>query len=657
MTRILDRIDSPQDLHGLSLEELYILAQELREEIIHTVSQVGGHLGPNLGTVELTLALHSVLDSPRDRIVWDIGHQAYPHKLVTGRRDRFHTLRQYGGIAGFLRRDESPHDHFGAGHASTSLSAALGMAVARDRQGEKYAVVAVIGDGALTGGMAFEALNNAGQMGLDFVVVLNDNDMSISPNVGALSNYLTRLRMDPTLKRAREDLEWLMSKIPAIGGPMRKATERLKGSLRHLLVPGSFFQEMGFSYFGPFDGHDIAVLQKAIRDAVDRGGPVVLHVVTRKGKGYEPAEQAADKMHGARPFTVQLEGLEFTPRRLAAVPKKSDAPVKAVPNQSPPPPSYSKVVGQVLVELARKDASIVAITAAMPDGTGLTEFAKEFPERFFDVGIAEQHAVTFAAGLTTAGMRPVACIYSTFLQRGYDQVIHDVAVQQLPVTFLIDRAGLVGEDGPTHHGVFDIAYLRCVPGMVIMSPKDEHELRDMVKTAIYYDGPVAVRYPRDSGRGGAMRAPETLPIGRGETLREGHDVTLVALGPLVGQALVAAERLSAKGISAAVVNARFAKPLDEELLDEWARRTGRLVTIEDGAKAGGFGSAVLEWAEDRDDVWVKRLGIPDRFIEHGALPLLRREVGLDAESIADTVERWLRGADRSRTRRVGRSSG
>lgn len=652
MTRILDGIDSPQDLKTLTLAELETLASELREEIIHTVAKTGGHLGPNLGSVEITLALHTVLNSPRDRIVWDIGHQAYPHKLLTGRRSQFHTLRQYGGIAGFLRRSESPHDHFGAGHASTSLSAALGMAVARDKQGENYAVVAVIGDGALTGGMAFEALNNAGQLGIDFVVLINDNDMSIAPNVGAISQYLNRLRMDPALRRAQEDLEDIVARIPAIGGPMLKAAGRVKDSLKHLVVPGTLFEELGFSYFGPLDGHNIPVLQQAIAGAVRRGGPVVLHAVTKKGRGYLPAEQAPDKMHGAKPFAVQVDGLRFSPKILAAEKVEGDPDdqgvdgeraLRAVP--APKPPSYSEVVGETLVELARKDAAIVAITAAMPDGTGLMPFAEEFPERLYDVGIAEQHAVTFAAGLSTGGLRPVACIYSTFLQRGYDQVVHDVAVQRLPVTFLLDRAGLAGEDGPTHHGVFDIAYLRCVPELVIMSPKDEHELRDMIKTAVYYDGPIAVRYPKASGRGGEWRSPETLPIGKGELMRPGHDVVIVGLGPLVWAAMEAADVLSRKGISAAVINARFAKPLDVDLIGEWARRTSRVVTVEDAALAGGFGSAVLEFISDArlDDVRVRRLGVPDRFIEHGPIPLLHRLIGLDAEGIARSTEEFVRG--------------
>ncbi|HEX6972415.1 MAG TPA: 1-deoxy-D-xylulose-5-phosphate synthase [Limnochordia bacterium] len=628
MSRLLDQIRSPKDLRRLSVEQLRQLARELRAEIVSVVTQTGGHLGATLGAIEITLALHSVLDTPKDKLIWDVGHQAYAHKILTGRREVFPTLRQFGGISGFPRRGESEYDAFGTAHAGTSISAALGYALARDRKGERYAVVTVTGDGALTAGMAFEALNHAGQLGTDLVVILNDNKMSIAPNVGALSAYLTRLRMAPKLSRARDDLEALLARIPAIGGPVRKAADRLKEALKHLVVPGAFFEELGFRYYGPIDGHDIGLLRHVVREAIGRGGPVVIHALTEKGRGYAPAE--AD------------------PGRLHAVPKKSAAPAKASSSAEKAAqegaPSYSKVFGRTLIEFARRDDRIVAITAAMPDGTGLDEFAQAFPDRFFDVGIAEQHAVTFAAGLACAGMRPVCAIYSTFLQRAYDQVIHDVCIQELPVTFAIDRAGLVGEDGPTHHGAFDLAYLRTVPNLILMAPKDENELRRMLLTALQHGGPAALRYPRGRGRGVICDPePEPLPIGQAELVRQGRDLALIAVGPLVAAALEAAEQLAADGIAAAVVNARFVKPLDEGLLLRVARETGALLTIEDGSLAGGFGSAVLELLADSGlaGVRVRRIGIPDRFIDHGTVDQLHRLCGLSPEQIADAGREML----------------
>lgn len=645
MGRILETIDGPEVLKGLSLKQLRQLAAEIREELVETVSQTGGHLGPNLGVVELTLALHSVLESPRDRIVWDVGHQAYVHKLLTGRRDRFRTLRQEGGLSGFTRRSESPHDAFGAGHASTAVSAALGMALARDARGETYSVVAVVGDGALTGGMAYEALNNAGTLGTDLVVILNDNEMSIAPNVGAIARYLTRLRLAPGARRAKEDVERLLAQIPGLGEPMLRVGGRMKDSLKYLLLPGTLFEELGFSYYGPLDGHDIPTLQSTLRDAISHGGPVLIHVVTQKGKGYRPAEENPAAYHGLGPFTPYWKAEKVEPASAAERPK---------------PPSYAKIFASTLISMARRDPRVVAITAAMPDGTGLTAFQKAFPDRFFDVGIAEQHAVTMAAGMSTAGLRPVVAIYSTFLQRAYDQVIHDVCVQNLPVTFALDRAGLVGEDGPTHHGVFDVAYLRCIPNLTVMAPKDGAELQAMLATALSLEGPAAIRYPKGTcplPLGTVLdldRVPPPLEVGRAELVRSGNDVAILALGTMVGPALEAAQTLEAEGLQAAVLNARFVKPLDEERILELARRVGRLVTVEDGVRMGGFGSAVLELLADHQvPARVVRLGVEDRFVEHGTQASLRAQQGLSADAIAAAARQlvkvvsppaWRRGA-------------
>lgn len=619
MPRILDGIASPKDLKGLDTQALTQLAKEIREEIVATVSVTGGHLGASLGVVELTLALHSVLDAPRDKIIWDVGHQAYPHKLVTGRKDRFRTLRQAGGISGFPRIAESEYDAFGVGHAGTSISAALGYAIARDRKGEEGAVVAVIGDGALTAGMAFEALNHAGDLGIDLVVIINDNEMSISPNVGALSAYLTRLRMDQTIRRARSDLEAVIKKIPGIGEPMVKSAERLKDTLIHMVTPGSLFEALGFSYYGPIDGHNIPLLQRVIRDAVARRGPVVIHAVTEKGRGYRPAELDPGKMHAMKPVT-------------ASAPK------------GPKAPTYSAIVGKTVVEMAKADPRIVGITAAMPEGTGLAALADACPDQFFDVGIAEQHAVTLAAGLACGGMKPVVAIYSTFLQRAYDQVIHDVCLQNLPVTFAIDRAGLVGDDGATHQGLYDLAYLRAVPNMVIMAPKDENELRHMLKTAVEWPGPAAVRYPRGSGYGVPLdQTLKTLPIGEAEILQHGDDIVLLALGSMVMPALEAARMLAQDGVRATVVNARFCKPLDKKCILTLAARVGLIVTIEEHVLAGGFGSAVLECLEEAGlfNVRVKRLGVPDRVIEHATHAQQLAECGLTPQGIREAALQLL----------------
>ena len=607
---LLERINDPGDLRSLTIPEIETVARELRELIFEVVvHQTGGHFASNLGSVELALALHYVFDSPKDKIVWDVGHQAYPHKILTGRRDRFPTIRQEGGLSGFLQREESEHDQFGAGHASTSISAALGMAVAGQLKGERFHSIAVIGDGALTGGMAYEALNNAGSLQVPLMVVLNDNEMSIAPNVGALPKYLSRIRTDERYSQAKAEVERLLSRVPQ-GDLLLELGKRMKDGLKEVVYHTMIWEELGFTYIGPIDGHNVRDLIETFEQAKTIPGPVFVHAVTVKGKGYEPAENDPFKHHSASI-------------------KKPGAP--------PTPPKYQDVFGNTLTELARDNKRIVAITAAMPDGTGLLPFVKEHPARFFDVGIAEQHAVTFAAGLATQGMRPVATIYSTFLQRAYDQIIHDVCIQNLPVVFAMDRAGLVGDDGRTHNGVFDFAYLRCLPNMVVMAPKDEDELRHMLATAIAHEsGPIAVRYPRGAGVGVSMLGePHTLPIGRGEIIREGSDVSLIAIGGTVLPATRAAEILAEQGISVEVINARFVKPLDEALILKSVKKTGAVVTVEEAMLAGGFGSAVLELlAREKLEMPADRLGLADRFYDHGSQNSLRRQAGIDAESIA-----------------------
>ncbi len=542
MSELLDNIQSPADLKALSLSELHRLATEIRQRIIETTARTGGHLAPNLGTVELTMALHRVFDSPRDKIIWDVGHQCYTHKLLTGRREQFAALRQYGGLSGFTSRAESPHDAFGAGHGSTSISAALGFATARDLRGGEEKVVAVIGDGALTGGLALEALNQAGEQQRDLLVVLNDNEMSISRNVGAMSAYLAQLRatLHPASQRARQDAMRILRRMP-MGESMLHAMDRIKQGVKQLVVPGMLFEEFGFTYLGPIDGHDIAHLTSLLGHAARFKGPVLVHVLTQKGRGYEPAENDPSRFHGTTPFLPENgENVSSGDR-----------------------PTFTQVFGQTLCELAQRDDRIVAISAAMIDGTGLRRFRELFPTRCFDVGMAEEHAVTYAAGMAAAGMRPVVAIYSTFLQRSYDQIIHDVALQNLPVVFAIDRAGLVGDDGPTHHGIFDLSYLRQFPNMTVMAPSDEAELRRMIATAFSLDGPVAVRYPRGCGPGGDWKASlEPLPVGEAKVLREGNDIAIIAVGNRVPPALAAAEDLAHQGISATVVDARFVKPMD-----------------------------------------------------------------------------------------------
>ena len=622
---LLDKINSPADVKKLSDEQLKQLAAEIRQLLIEVISHTGGHLAPNLGVVELTLALHKVFTTPQDKLVFDVGHQAYIHKIITGRREQFPTLRQYGGLSGFPKRCESEHDAFGTGHSSTSISAALGMAVARDLQGEDYNVVAIIGDGSMTGGMAFEALNNAGTLHKKMVVVLNDNEMSISKNVGAMSDYLYHLRTGETYNKFKNDIEgWL--KNMEFGTDVLKAIRRLKGSVKYLMVPTSIFEELGFTYLGPVDGHDIHGLIEVLQAAKKIDGPVMVHVLTKKGKGYKPAEESPNKFHGTGPFEI-------------ATGKKITNPAAPI--------SYTEVFGKTITELADSDKKIVGLTAAMPDGTGLNIFAQAHPDRFFDVGIAEQHAVTAAAGMAAAGMKPVTAIYSTFMQRAYDSILHDICMQKLHVTMCLDRAGLVGDDGYTHHGVFDYAYLRSIPNMTIMAPKDENELRHMLKTALSFNGPISVRYPRGSGVGVDITEPmQELPIGKAEVLREGKELCFWAIGSMVQSAVQAADKLKEQGIDAGVVNMRFAKPLDKELLIEHAKRYGKIVTLEEGVLAGGVGSEVLEILDDAgllQQCVVLRLGIPDEFVTHGDKKLLFRDLGLDTDAIVQKAAEFVKG--------------
>ena len=622
---LLDKINSPADVKKLSDEQLKQLAAEIRQLLIKVISHTGGHLAPNLGVVELTLALHKVFTTPQDKLVFDVGHQAYIHKIITGRREQFPTLRQYGGLSGFPKRCESEHDAFGTGHSSTSISAALGMAVARDLQGEDYNVVAIIGDGSMTGGMAFEALNNAGTLHKKMVVVLNDNEMSISKNVGAMSDYLYHLRTGETYNKIKNDIEgWL--KNMEFGTDVLKAIRRLKGSVKYLMVPTSIFEELGFTYLGPVDGHDIHGLIEVLQAAKKIDGPVMVHVLTKKGKGYKPAEESPNKFHGTGPFEI-------------ATGKKITNPAAPI--------SYTEVFGKTITELADSDKKIVGLTAAMPDGTGLNIFAQAHPDRFFDVGIAEQHAVTAAAGMAAAGMKPVTAIYSTFMQRAYDSILHDICMQKLHVTMCLDRAGLVGDDGYTHHGVFDYAYLRSIPNMTIMAPKDENELRHMLKTALSFNGPISVRYPRGSGVGVDITEPmHELPIGKAEVLREGKELCFWAIGSMVQSAVQAADKIKEQGIDAGVVNMRFAKPLDKELLIEHAKRYGKIVTLEEGVLAGSVGSEVLEILGDAgllQQCAVLRLGIPDEFVTHGDKKLLFRDLDLDTDAIVQKAAAFVKG--------------
>ena len=598
MEHLLERIDNPAELKNCTLEELSVLAAELRHSIIHTVSQTGGHLAPSLGTVELTLALHRAFDCPEDKIIWDVGHQAYAHKILTGRRDAFIKLRQKGGITGFPKREESIYDAFGTGHSSTSISAALGMAAARDMAGAHYRVAAVIGDGALTGGEAFEGLNNAGELGRDIIVILNDNGMSIAPNVGAVSEYLSRFRMTPGYRRAKRDIKNFLKRIPHIGERVYRTAEYVKDGVRSALVPGGLFTDLGFHYIGPLDGHNITLLLDVFEQAKQLKGPLLIHVETCKGKGYPPAEKEPDKFHGIGKFDI-VEGTAL---------KKTGAC-----------PTYTSVFGEAMLEMAEKDEDVVAITAAMPDGTGLRAFGKKYPERFFDVGIAEQHAVTFAAGLAASGKKPVVALYSTFAQRAYDQILHDVCLQNLHVVFALDRAGFVGEDGATHHGVFDYSYLRHLPNMTLMAPKDENELGQMLAMALAMESPVAIRYPRGEGLGVGLQRP-FLPLRhmKAEVLKPDGQIALLAVGSMVHMAERTATLLAEENLSAAVVNMRFIKPLDKETIVRLTQEKRLLVTMEENVLTGGFGTAILESLSDEGIlVPVLRLGIPDAFIEQG----------------------------------------
>lgn len=620
----LSELTHPNELHGLSIAELEDVACQIRERHLEVVSTSGGHLGPGLGVVELTIALYQTLDLDHDRVVWDVGHQAYPHKLLTGRYNNFHTLRQKGGVAGYLKRCESSFDHYGAGHASTSISAALGMALARDRRGESFKCVAVIGDGALTGGMALEAINHAGHLPkTPLLVVLNDNDMSISPPVGALSTHLNRMRHSRPIKFISGSVEESVKNLPFMGGELPAELSLLKGSMRRLSVPkvGAVFEELGFSYMGPINGHDIGELVRTFEAAHRVGGPVLVHVVTTKGKGYPYAEADQVGYHAQSAFDLSTG--------------------KAIPSKTPKPPSYSKVFGQTLVKLCEQDSTVMGITAAMATGTGLDLLQRAIPDQYVDVGIAEQHAVTLAAGMACEGLKPVVAIYSTFLQRAFDQLIHDVGIQNLPVTFVLDRAGIVGADGPTHQGQYDISYFRAIPNFTVMAPKDEAELQSMLVTCLQHSGPTALRIPRGSGEGVLLMEEgwEPLPIGRGEVLREGDDLLIVSYGVMAAPAIKTAELLEKEGVKATVVNARFLRPLDQALIHPLARRIGKVVTIEEGSLNAGFGAAVLESLSDQDvHVPVFRIGIPDQLVDHASPQQSKEALGLTPVQMAENIQ-------------------
>jgi 1-deoxy-D-xylulose-5-phosphate synthase len=623
---ILSRVNFPEDIRRLSRTELSDLAEEIREIMIETVSKRGGHLASSLGTVELTLAIHYVFDTPRDRLIWDVGHQAYAHKIITGRKDRFDTLRQKGGISGFPKREESPYDVFDVGHSGTSISAAAGIAEARCIKGEDFRIIAVIGDGSISAGMAFEGLNWTGDRKKNLIIILNDNEMCISPNVGALSSYLNRIMTGQTVTRIRNEVKTFLKSVPGIGEQMLKFSRQVEESLKTFFVPGAIFEELGFTYVGPLEGHHIDHLIKTLDNVRKLEGPVLVHVVTQKGKGYKYAEDDPSRFHGIPPFDID-----------------TGEPVAG--GRSPATPSYTSVFGRTVVALAREDKRIVAITAAMSEGTGLDRFAAEFPNRFYDVGMAEQHGVTFAAGLATQGFVPIVAIYSTFMQRAYDQIIHDVCLQKLPVVLAMDRCGFVGADGPTHHGLFDFAFLRTVPNIIVMAPKDENELQHLLKTAVTCGCPVSLRYPRGKGVGAPLdEKAQAIPIGKGEILLDFPDAALaiVAIGACVYPALAAAELLQTEGIRIRVINARFVKPLDAELLCA-AAKLSRIITVEENNLIGGFGSAVLELFMEKGltGVTIRRLGIPDEFAQHATQKELRRLYGIDAEGIAAAVREML----------------
>ncbi len=625
---LLDNINSPADLKSLTLKDLSKLAAEIREIIIEVVSKTGGHLASSLGAVELAIALHYVFETPVDKIIWDVGHQAYAHKLLTGRRDQFQNLRQHGGISGFTSLDESPYDAFSTGHSSTSISAGLGIACAKRLKKEKSKVIAVIGDGSMTAGMAYEGLNQAGDLHKDgdLIVILNDNDMSIAHNVGALSSLLSRTFSAKKLQELRKELGFFLKSLPKVGDDIYQFAKRSKEAFKTFATPGMLFEAFNFEYFGPINGHNINHLIDILNNINYLNEPVLLHVITKKGKGYLPAEKNPVYFHGCGTFDVQTGTCQDKPN---------------------PSPTYTQVFGETLVDLARDDEKIVAVTAAMPEGTGLSDFAQEYPDRFFDVGIAEQHGVTFAAGMASEGFKPVVAIYSTFLQRAYDQILHDVCLDAHHVVFALDRGGIVGEDGPTHHGLFDFSYLRSLPNMTVMAPKDENELRQMLVTALAHNGPIALRYPRGNARGAELeREIVPLPIGKGEILKTGDDVLILAIGSPVYDALVAHETLMKKGISTTVVNSRFVKPMDTELIDSLIQKIPRVITVEENVRQGGFGSAVLECLNDLgiNGIFLERIGIPDTFVEHGPQTLLRSKYRIDAAAIVKAAEKLMQFA-------------
>jgi 1-deoxy-D-xylulose-5-phosphate synthase len=622
-TPLLETITEPADLRRLDYEELTQLAAEVRQVIVETTARCGGHLAPSLGVVELTIALHRVFDSPRDRIVWDVGHQTYAHKLLTGRSREFVNLRCKEGCSGFPRREESPHDVNNPGHSSTSISIGLGLAIARDLDGDDFNVIAVVGDGALTGGMAFEALNQAGHLKKDLIIVLNDNGMSISRNVGAMSTYLTQLRLNPRYMRVKDEVKEIIESVPFVGAPTDRIIHSFKERLKNFLIPEFIFEELGIQYVGIVNGHDIQAIERDLRLAAAAEGPILIHILTSKGKGYPPAERDPDLFHGLGPFELET----------------------GRPLEDEEVPSFTATFGRVLCDMARDEPRLVAITAAMKLGTGLDDYARLFPRRFFDVGIAEQHAVTLAAGMALGGYRPVVSIYSTFLQRAVDQMIQEVCLQDLPVIFTLDRAGLVGEDGPTHHGAFDLTYLRMMPNMTVMAPSDQEELRDMLWASLDFEGPVAIRYPRGTGRSSEVaREPKPVAVGKAAPLREGSDIGLIAVGRMVDVALEAAEMLAHEGMDAAVINARFVKPMDEEKVIEMASSLPFVVTLEDNSLAGGFGEGVAALLNASGcGCRLLCVGLPDRFVGHGKVPELFRIEGMDAASVVQSIMRELRG--------------
>jgi len=620
MSQFLENINSPADLKKLKREDLPSLAGEIRQRLLEVISKTGGHLGSNLGIVELTLAMHHVFDSPTDKFVWDVGHQSYVHKLLTGRKDRFDTLRQYEGLCGFSKREESEYDHWNVGHGGTSISAALAFAKARDLKKEKNKVLAIIGDGSLTAGMAFEGLNHVGHLKPDMIVILNDNEMSISNNVGGMSKHLSQIMTGQVMTKFKKEVDQMLLSIPGIGKEVSDYAHRLDDAVKGMFIPGRLFEDLGFRYMGPLDGHNTDLLIDNLETASELKGPTLIHVITRKGKGYEIAEEKADVWHGAKPFDIATG--EFKKGKKA-------------------PPAYTSVFAETLIELAKKDEKIIGITAAMPDGTGISKFGKVFPERTFDVGMAEQHGVGYAGALSIEGFRPVIAIYSTFMQRAYDQVVHDIIGMNLPVTFAMDRAGIVGEDGATHQGLFDIAFMRTLPNMVVMAPKDENELRHMLKTSVYHPGPSSLRYPRGNGLGVEMDEEiKQIEIGKGEVIKDGKDLAIIAFGSMVDPSMKTAAMLEEKGLSVAVINARFAKPIDKNLIMEYAKKTGCIVTTEEHSVQGGFGSAVLEALQDFDEhipLKTKCIGVPDIVVEHGAPGIIKKDLKLDPEGMFETI--------------------